>query len=69
MGPNDERFGERFVPANNIYDKQLRSLFLEAAEKLDLPVHEGVLGVIGGPAFESVTDARFLLNQGCDCSG
>lgn len=69
MGPNDERFGGRFLPANKIYDKRLREVFLEAAQQLDVRCHEGVYGTIGGPAFESVTDARFLLNQGCDCSG
>lgn len=69
IGTNDERFGNRFVPANKVYDRDLRELFVEAAKKLDVRVHEGVYAVIGGPAYESVTDARFLLNQGCDCSG
>jgi purine-nucleoside phosphorylase len=69
MGPNDPRFGNRFVPANKIYDRELRRAFLDAASRLNARVHEGVYGVIGGPAYESVTDARFLQNQGCDCSG
>lgn len=69
MGPNEEKFGCRFIAANKIYDKRLREVFLDVARQLEIRVHEGVYATIGGPAFESVTDARFLLNQGCDCSG
>jgi purine-nucleoside phosphorylase len=43
VGPNDERFGARFTPINNVYDKKLRELMLECANELKIKMHEGLL--------------------------
>ena len=52
IGPNDERFGPRFLPINNIYNKKLREILLEVGKELDISLHEGVYGAIGGPTYE-----------------
>ena len=65
IGPHDERFGPRFTAVNNIYKKDLRQLFLQCGEELNIKLQEGVYGTVGGPTFETVTDARMFLNAGC----
>jgi purine-nucleoside phosphorylase len=69
IGPNDERFGPRFIPINNIYTKKLRELFKQCSKELNIDLKEGVYGTVGGPSYETVTDSKFLLAQGADCVG
>lgn len=69
VGPNDERQGPRFVPVNNIYDKKMRDEIKMCASGMNIHLHEGRYGNIGGPSYETVTDSLFLLNCGIDCVG
>jgi purine-nucleoside phosphorylase len=69
IGPNDERFGPRFLPVNNIYNKPLRDMFKQTATELSIQVHEGVYGTIGGPTYETVTDGHFCKLIGMDVVG
>jgi purine-nucleoside phosphorylase len=69
IGPNDERFGPRFVATNNIYSKPLRDLFKQAAAELNLQIHEGVYGNVGGPTYETVSDGLFCKLMGMDVVG
>jgi purine-nucleoside phosphorylase len=69
VGPNDERFGPRFPPINQIYGKKYRELFMECAKELSIDVREGVYSSIGGPSYETVSDSRFLIQIGADCVG
>ena len=64
LGPNDERFGPRFVPINNIYGKKYRDIFKECGKELGISLHEGIYGAIGGPSYETVTDSRFCKTAG-----
>ena len=59
IGPNDERFGERFPSMNNAYDKDLRLLTLKQAKKLGIPLQQGVYVAGTGPSFE--TSAEYLM--------
>ena len=68
-GPNDTRFGPRFVAANNIYKKDLRELFKECAREMNFDLKEGVYATVGGPTYETITDAKFLTAIGADCVG
>jgi purine-nucleoside phosphorylase len=68
-GPNDERFGPRFTPVNNIYAKKLRDVVLECGRDLNVELREGVYAVVGGPSYETVTDSKFLLGIGADAVG
>jgi len=69
VGPNDERFGPRFLPLNKIYNKKLRDLFKDCSKNLDINIHEGCYGSIGGPTYESPTDSRYCRNIGMDAVG
>lgn len=69
VGPNDERFGPRFVPITRVYAKNLRDLFKKCGEELNINLQEGVYGTIGGPSYETVTDSLFCLKNGMDCVG
>jgi len=66
IGPNDERFGPRFLPINNIYNKKLREQLLNCGKELDIHLHEGVYGNIGGPTYETPSDTRWCLAAGMD---
>lgn len=69
IGVNDERFGPRFVPINKIYTKNLREIFKECARELEINLHEGVYGTVGGPSYETVADSRFCMTAGMDSVG
>lgn len=69
-GHNDDRFGVRFPPMNKAYDKRLRDLVLDIAEDLDMRfVQEGVFAMIGGPCFETPSEARLIKTLGADAVG
>ncbi len=70
VGPNDERFGERFPPLAKAYDAGLRSLAREVAGTLpDLTLHQGVYAMVTGPSFETGAELRFLGAVGADAVG
>lgn len=69
VGPNDERFGPRFVPVNNIYCKKLRAEFKACADELKISIKEGVYTSVGGPSYETVSDIRLCEAIGADAVG
>ncbi|KAJ1122939.1 hypothetical protein NDU88_001412 [Pleurodeles waltl] len=71
LGPNDDRFGPRFPPLSDAYDKKLRKMARDISKRLGYSsfVHEGVYCMVGGPNFESVAEARFLHKLGADAVG
>ncbi|RLN63465.1 hypothetical protein BBJ29_004660 [Phytophthora kernoviae] len=71
IGPNDSRFGSRFVPLTNCYDKKLQDLAFSVAEKQGLAhkMRRGVYGFVTGPTYETPTECRFLRLIGCDAVG
>lgn len=70
LGPNDERFGERFPPLANAYNAQLRTLaHAIAASSPEIVLHEGVYTMVGGPNFETGAELRFLRAVGTDAVG
>jgi purine-nucleoside phosphorylase len=68
-GPNDERFGPRFLTMANAYDRRLRNLALETAKEVGFTLHEGVYIMCGGPQFETPAENRFLRTLGGDVVG
>jgi len=70
-GANDERFGPRFPAVNTAYDGKLRQLAKKIASELSMDsyVHEGVYTMVGGPAYETVTELRALKLLGADAVG
>lgn len=70
MGPNDERFGERFPPLARAYDSGLRDLAHSvAANWPEITLHEGVYTMVGGPNFETPAELKFLHAIGTDAVG
>uniref|UniRef100_UPI0039810075 purine-nucleoside phosphorylase n=1 Tax=Salmonella sp. s54925 TaxID=3159674 RepID=UPI0039810075 len=70
-GPNNERFGPRFPPLTEAYNKDLQKLAKSSAEKLNLglTIREGVYACVGGPSFETTAEIKFLHTAGADAVG
>jgi purine-nucleoside phosphorylase len=68
-GPEDERFGPRFVDMSEAYDAQLRAIARSAARKLRLRCSEGVYAALLGPSFETPAEIRALKRLGADAVG
>ncbi len=70
IGPNDERFGERFPAIANAYDPELRNLARSvAAAWPEITLHEGVYVMISGPSYETRAELKFLRLAGADAVG
>ena len=65
------RFGQRFPPLNNAYDRKLRTLAKQVAAELGMTdfLREGVYTMLGGPNFETVAELRALRMMGVDAVG
>ncbi len=69
VGPNDERFGERFVGMENAYDPALREQLHAAAKTQNIVLHDGVYVGVLGPAFETPAEIRAFRILGADVVG
>lgn len=70
LGPNDERFGERFPPLARAYDADLRAQARTVAVTMPaLTLREGVYVMVGGPSYETGAELRFLRTIGADAVG
>lgn len=70
IGPNDERFGERFPPLAHAYDVELREVARTVAQSWpDLTLQEGVYTMVTGPNYETSAELRFLRTIGTDAVG
>jgi len=70
-GPNDERFGPRFFPTNDLYNKKYRDIARQVARSLNLDgiVRQGVYAMVGGPNYETVAELKMLRELGVDSVG
>ena len=69
VGPNDDRFGERFFSLANAYDADYRALLQEVAAQQGFPLHEGVFVSYPGPNFETAAEIRMMQLIGGDVVG
>lgn len=70
IGPNDERFGERFPAIANAYDAELRDLVRAVAATIpEIRLHEGIYTMVAGPGYETAAELRFLRAIGTDAVG
>jgi purine-nucleoside phosphorylase len=69
MGPNDERFGVRFPDMSQAYAPEFRKIAHAEAQRLGIPIHEGVYAALRGPSFETPAEIRFLKTVGADLVG
>ena len=68
-GPNDERFGPRFLDMSRVYDSNLLEALCAEARNRGIPLQEGVYVMLAGPNFETPAEVRFLRAIGADAVG
>lgn len=68
-GPNEESIGPRFFDMSAAYTPELRSLALKEAERLRIPLKEGVYAAMPGPSYETPAERRLLRVGGVDVVG
>ena len=69
VGPNEERFGERFPDMTQAYWKPYRDIVLEEAGKLGKSAYQGVYAGLLGPSYETPAEIRYLRAIGADLVG
>jgi purine-nucleoside phosphorylase len=69
MGPNDDRFGVRFPDMSQAYAPEYREIARREAQRLGIPLREGVYAALRGPSFETPAEIRFLKTVGADLVG
>jgi purine-nucleoside phosphorylase len=69
VGPDEPSLGVRFLDMLNAYDADLRVAAQRAAAEEGFTLREGVYAMVGGPAFETMAEIRFLQRGGADAVG
>lgn len=69
VGPNDERWGPRFVSLTHAYSGRLQDLAQTASQVLEVGVQKGVYAGLTGPSLETPAEMRFLRTIGADAVG
>jgi purine-nucleoside phosphorylase len=68
-GPNEDRWGARFVDQTQVYDPALREKLQEAGRYCGLHMLEGVYAAVAGPTYETPAEVRYLRTIGADAVG
>jgi len=68
-GTNDERLGPRFLDMTGVYAGRYRTLALQVASELGVPLYEGVYAAQPGPCYETPAEIRCLQRMGLDLVG
>jgi len=68
-GPNDERFGPRFVNMSEPYSKKMLQTVRDYAAKKGIKVKEGTYLGLQGPTFETLAEYTMVRNMGGDAVG
>lgn len=68
-GKNLDEFGPRFFPLADVYDKELRKLAHDCANKLGQTLKEGIYFFTVGPHFETPAEIRAMRTLGADLVG
>jgi len=69
VGPEDPRFGMRFIDMSEAYAKSYRKLALDAGKRLGLNLGEGIYAAVLGPSYETPAEISFLRTVGADLVG
>ena len=69
VGPDEPEVGVRFLDMLAAYDAGLRELAHGVARECGFRLQEGVYAMVGGPAFETMAEIRFLQRAGADAVG
>jgi purine-nucleoside phosphorylase len=68
-GPNDDRWGPRFIDQTEVYSAGLRAKLRAAGDYCGLRLVEGVYAAMPGPSYETPAEIRMLRTLGADCVG
>lgn len=69
IGENLEELGPRFCDMSHVYDRKLQGIIRNAAQKLSVPLKEGVYIQLTGPAYETPAEVRMCRVLGADAVG
>jgi len=69
IGPNEERFGERFPDMTQVYWKPYQAAALEEGKRLGMEIAQGVYAALTGPSYETPAEIRYLRTIGADLIG
>jgi purine-nucleoside phosphorylase len=69
IGPNEERFGERFPDMTQVYWKPYQAAALQNGKRLGIEIAEGVYAALTGPSYETPAEIRYLRTIGADLVG
>lgn len=69
IGPNDDSLGPRFPDMTAAYDQPFLQIAHHAADRLRIPLPEGVYAGLAGPNYETPAEIRFLRAIGADLVG
>jgi purine-nucleoside phosphorylase len=68
-GPNEDRWGPRFVDQTEVYDVGLRQKLKEAGQYCGIQFCEGIYAAMAGPTYETPAEIRYLRTIGADAVG
>lgn len=69
IGENKDEFGPRFPDMSNAYAKDYQEMAKKVAEKLDIPLKEGVYMGFSGPTYETPAEVKMARILGADAVG
>lgn len=69
FGQNEEEFGVRFPDMSEAYNKEMRRVILDAADKLGIEMKKGVYFAYSGPSYETPAEIRAFRMLGADAVG
>jgi len=69
VGPNDDRFGQRFPDMSEVYSRRLRAVADAAARVSGVAVSHGVYVAVHGPSYETPAEIRAFRTIGADAVG
>src|SRR5262245_62072780 len=68
-GPNEDRWGPRFVDQTQVYDPVLREKLKTAGKYCGIHLCEGVYAAVSGPTYETPAEVHYLRTIGADAVG
>jgi purine-nucleoside phosphorylase len=69
LGPNDERFGERFPDMSEVYTRDYQEIAVAEAHAMGLDLRRGIYAALSGPSYETPAEIRMLRTLGADAVG
>src|SRR5262249_9248079 len=69
VGPNEDKWGPRFVDQTTVYDPALTGKLKAAGQYCGLNLCEGVYAAVSGPTYETPAEIRYLRMIGADAVG